>query len=334
MTTRLIWTDSLGYLLSDVASDRVTGKTHVVSLPPIGYNTSVGAHWEGRDLKLYGMWSHKDKTWCQVLQAKIPDSRSISCGSWVEPINVSLWISDPNSKTRAVITFLGVAMRIILKTCVPEWFKSHTVLRTHMHCCCGESNVMKFGAWDTVMWLHTAQLPFISVGASAWGWLPLGPGRSLGSCLKLTISSRARHSCELLTLQGGACPGAKRACLLLWSPQPSKAWLWFFSLCGSQRCDYSLPDRWQACVPALTRVSCWISKAHFPFGDRTLQNLIPRLQASASGFHCQAELSLKEIWKDTFPGNHPHAIDFYFLPDPLLITPTVTYMSAKYWILG
>lgn len=103
MTTLLVWTDSLHCLLSDVASAQMTGKAHVV---PVSGNARVGPCWEGRELKLYGMFRHKDKTWCRVLQAKIPDSASISCGSWVEPINIFLWISDPNSKTRAIITLL------------------------------------------------------------------------------------------------------------------------------------------------------------------------------------------------------------------------------------
>lgn len=50
-------------------------------------------------------------------------------------------------------------------------------------------------------------------------------------------------------------------------------------------------DRWRACVPVLTRTSCWVIKIRFLFRDGPLQNLTPRLEASASAFHCQSNLS-------------------------------------------
>lgn len=84
-------------------------------------------------------------------------------------------------------------------------------------------NVIKFGAQGTVKDLHPAP----SFPPLVWGLLPgadfLGVGG--GPCVTLSNwppSTIPRHSCELLTLQDGACPGANRACLLLWSLQPSK----------------------------------------------------------------------------------------------------------------
>lgn len=114
----------------------------------------------------------------------------------------------------------------------------------YSHCLWSSLNVIKTmpkRQWSRSMW-YTAS--FITVGASAQDWPPsLGWRQSLVATANWPTWRRSRHPCEFLTLQGGASPGAERACLLLWSRLSSKRWLWPCLLCGRQGCDDSLP--WQ-----------------------------------------------------------------------------------------
>ena len=114
LTTRVLdqWPLGLfGLILSALlwSQPEPSVKMHAVPLPPISCKATVGPHWEIRDLKLYGVCNHKDQAWCQVPQVQIPDSRSSSYGSWVEPVTVFLCISNFNSKTGTIITiFMGL----------------------------------------------------------------------------------------------------------------------------------------------------------------------------------------------------------------------------------
>lgn len=91
--------------------------------------------------------------------------------------------------------------------------------------------------WSRCMW-YPASFPLvweILPGADRLLWV--GGGPSVAASNWLTWSG-SRHTCEFLTLLGGASPGAG---LLLWSLWPSKRWLWLHLLSGSQWGDDSLP---------------------------------------------------------------------------------------------
>lgn len=84
-------------------------------------------------------------------------------------------------------------------------------------------------------------------------------------------------------------------------------------------------DRWQACAPVLTRISCWIIKIYyvslFGIAPCRVSFLSWRLQHLCF-IVSLTSLQTQGLQRNTFPGNHPHAVDFYFLLCPSLTTPS------------
>ena len=90
-------------------------------------------------------------------------------------------------------------------------------------------------------------------------------------------------------------------------------------------------DRWQACVPVLTRISCWIIKRRFPFGDWTLQNLTARSGASTSGFHRQSTCpQTRDLERNAFPEVINMLLTFTSYCQPFLTTPQWFPKNSKY----
>lgn len=148
------------------------------------------------------------------------------------------------------------------------------------------------------MWYPTS---FITMGTSAQDWPPsLGWRQSLVATANWPTWRRSGHPCEFLTLQGGASPGAKRACLLLWSRLASKRWLWPCSLCGRQERDDSLP--WQMagmCSCANKNFLLDHQKAFISLlGTGPCRILLLGLGLQHLGFIVSWPVLKQEIWKE------------------------------------
>lgn len=111
--------------------------------------------------------------------------------------------------------------------------------------------------------------------------------------------------------------------LTLWSPWPGERWLQLCLRCGRWTWGYSLP--WQVAG------MCACANEHFLLDHH---NTIPFLGWDVVESHSclrlrhlcfivnLTSLQTRDLEKNTFPGNYPCAIDFYFLWGHFLPTPS------------
>lgn len=134
---------------------------------------------------------------------------------------------------------------IIISFCFQDYFQFSFPFWICNHGWQASLNEIKLGAQETVKSEPAVpSFPLLVWELLSWAdllpWVGEGPW---GRALNWLTCRRSRHTWGSLTWQRGAGPGAKRACVLLWSRRPSKRWLWLCSMCGSRWWDDSLP--WQ-----------------------------------------------------------------------------------------
>lgn len=149
--------------------------------------------------------------------------------------------------------------------------------------------------WSRCTW-YPASLPLvweILPGADRLLWV--GGGPSVAASNWLTWSG-SRHTCEFLTLLGGASPGVG---LLLWSLWPSKRCLCSTCWVGASEVMTASLYRWQACILVLTRISCWIIKTFTLWGLDLVESYSSVWRFSICVLSSVWPVLKQKIWKET-----------------------------------
>lgn len=128
MTTWLMGTDSVGFLLSGAAPAQSHRHNALCPTPRWEPQQYCGRYSEIRGPQLYGICSYTQKTLgVRSHRFKSLTQHPFHVGSGENQLMFFLRLNDLNCKRRDTEGLVhGVAIRVMMKSCMPECFVSHT----------------------------------------------------------------------------------------------------------------------------------------------------------------------------------------------------------------